>query len=1021
MRRRKKPIVRNGLLSIEGDAGEASTGTVRVGSPGWFAWLADGDGFGYEGEVGHFTARRELRRGIPYWYAYRSRGGRFFKTYLGKSTALTRERLEQACVRLAGEGTSPRLSHPSDSAEWMSALNSPPARATTLSEPEAALSLMPLTKIQPPALPQGLVARPRLTERISAPITLITAPSGFGKTTLLNEWRQSCDMPVAWVSLDPNDDQPWRFWSTVTTALGTIHPSLSQDLLPHLHPLSAADLSENVVSLTNAIVRLASAPDAVPRFGLVLDDYHHIEDRQIHDSLQFWLGHLPSTLQLVISSHTRPPLALGQLRAKGMVAELETEDLRFTLEEGIGFMSQHGSGRPMPYTDMHSLVKHTEGWVTGLTLAALALAQPSDQRQFPVAFSGAHPYLREYFVERVLSRQPDSVQVFMLKTSILKHLTGPLCDAVTGRTDGDEMLSYLWQQNLFVVRLEEPHWYRYHDLFAETLRRQLALQFPDEIPHLHRRVAEWYRTQNAPDDAIYHLLAIEAWEEAAALIEHMVLRELEQFGDYSRLMRWLRPLPETVVQRHRTLLRVYVRVAALDLSRVEGKRILARVESNIMHKPTSERTADEQSVLEEIEGIRRLWTTGDAELMPLSRTGEHADVWQMLDGIVTYARYIRSDSAKAETVARELYTMARARSHLYVMLITGGGLAHFLLLQGQLRAAEAIAREALQHAIAQRGKLPESASVPLTMLSQVYYERNQLARAHELLLRATEADPNPTSSNMPIMEAIQRAKIEFAQGAGAAALATLQAARELQERHPAGLYRDRDLLAYQAWFYLRRGDLARAERSVAEAGHGVPHAFLSLVRAALLLQRGQAAAAADLLRGLLRRYPRGLYLESALGARILLALALFEQRRVNPARRMMAGAVRLASPEARLRPFLDYGRSSAPLLALVLHTSNLTAETRSFVSQILRALGDGEAPQPLPEAELAALSTAASITPREQEVLQLVSAGLSNREIATRFMLAESTVKTHLKNIYRKLGVNSRTQAVAQARALKLV
>jgi LuxR family maltose regulon positive regulatory protein len=310
----------------------------------------------------------------------------------------------------------------------------------------------------------------------------------------------------------------------------------------------------------------------------------------------------------------------------------------------------------------------------------------------------------------------------------------------------------------------------------------------------------------------------------------MVLRELEQFGDYSRLMRWLQQLPETVVQRHKTLLRVYVRVAALDLSRMEVKQILTRVETNIMRKATAEQTSDEQSVLAEIPRIRQLWMTGDAGLVPLSKTGEHDDVWQMLDGIVTYARYLRCDCGKAETVARQLYEMARARSHLYVMLIAGGGLVYFMLLRGDLRRGERIAREVLQQAVAQRGKLPESASVPLTMLSRVCYERNQLVQAHQLLLRVAEVDPNPTSSNMPIMEAIQRAKLEFALGDAAAALATLQAARELQAKHPAGLYRDRDLIAYQAWLCVRQGDYAGAEHLLSEARESETHAFLVLQR-----------------------------------------------------------------------------------------------------------------------------------------------------------------------------------------------
>lgn len=1021
MRRRNRPTVKNDLLT--NDPNQDASDGIQVGSRRWHDWLANHSGFSFQGSAGHFSGRREMRRGIPYWYGYRWREGKLAKTYLGKSEELTQERLDQASGRLAGQTRLPRLSNLSDSMDWMTALNNPPAIAMISAERLAPdLAFLPLTKVRPPALPQKLVSRVRLTQRINSPITLLIAPSGFGKSTLLNEWRQTCGMPVAWVSLDADDNQPLRFWSTITAALQTVYPNLGQDLQAPLHTPASADISEIVVGLTNAIVRAGDAPDSPPRLGLVLDDYHHIKDKQIHASLQTWLEHLPPTLQLVISSHTKPLLACGQLRAKGMIAELGTEDLRFTLEEGIGFLSQHARGRPLAFGDMQAIIKRTEGWAAGLALATLALDQPSDRQQSLGVLTGAHSYLHEYFIESILYRQPPSVQEFLFETAILKHLTGPLCDAVTGRSDGAEMLSYLWQENLFLVRMEEPNWYRYHDLFAETLCSQLQRQLAAGIPRLHRRAAEWYRTQNAPDDAVYHLLAIEAWEEAASLIEEMVLRELEQFGDYSRLLRWLRQLPETVVQQHKTLLRVYARVAALDLSRAEVKQFLAHVEANIMRKPITEQTPDEQSVLAEIRRIRQLWITGDAGLSPLSKDGEHADVWQMLDGIVTYARYVRRDFEKAETVSRELYEMSRARSHLYVMLITGGSLAHYALLRGYLRRSERIASEVLQHAMAQRGKLPESASVALTILSRVCYEHNQLAQAHQLLLRAAEVDPNPTSSNMPIMEAMQRAKIEFAQGDATAALATIQAARELQAKHPAGLYRDKDLIAYQAWFCVRQGDCAGAERFLSEASENEPHAFANLVRAELSLGHDQAATAADILRDLINRYPQGLYLEPILGARVLLARALFEQHQVNQARQAMTEAIRLAYSEEFIRPFLDYGRTSAPLLTLILRTSNLTSEAQSFVKQLLRLLADTDgARKPFPKAELTSLSTAASITAREQQVLRLITSGLTNREIATQLSFAESTVKTHLKNIYRKLGVNSRTRAVMQAQALMLV
>ncbi len=1017
MKRHGQPVVRNGLLT------DVAINSIQVGSQRWHAWLADHTTFTFYGSAGHLTARRETRRNTLYWYGYRWRAGKLAKTYLGKSAELTQERLEQACARLAGQN-SPLLLSPlqSDSAAWMDTLNHSPATARTSTERSAAgLSYLPLAKVRPPALPPRLVARPRLTQRINRPITLLIAPSGSGKSTLLNEWRQTCGVPVAWVSLDADDNQPLRFWSMVTSALQTIYPNLGQDLPEPLRQLSSTDLNEIVIGLTNAIVHASDLSDPPFRRGLVLDDYHYIHNQEIHTSLQTWLEHLPSTLQLIVSSHSTPPLEFGHLRVQGMIAELSAEDLRFTLEEGIGYLSQHTQSRPMAYSEMQAIIKRTEGWAAGLTLAMLALNQTGDPQALKT-FDGTHHFLRDFFIESILYRQPPSVQEFLLETAILKHLTGALCDAVTGRNDGAEMLSYLWQENLFLVRMEEPGWYHYHDLFAETLCNQLQHQLAAGIPRLHRRAAEWYRTQNAPDDAVYHLLAIEAWEEAASLIEDLVLSELEQSGDYSRLLRWLRQLPETVVQKHKTLLRVYVRVAALDLSRIEVKQILGRVEASITRKPVTEQTADEQSVLAEIQRIRQIWLEGNERPVSLSRPGVHDDVWQMLDGIVTYARYIRRDLEKAETVARELYDMARARSHLYTMLIAGGGLVYYLALRGSLRRGEKTAREALHQAIVQRGKLPESASVALTMLSRVYYERNQLAQAHQLLLRAAEVDPNPTSSNMPIMEAMQRAKIEFAQGDAPAALATIQAARELQARHPAGLYRDKDLIAYQAWFCVRQGDYADAERLLSETGENEPHAFVDLVHAELLLEQGQAEAAADVLRDLIDHYPQGLYLEPILGARVLLARALFEHHQVNQARQLMTEAVRLACTEEFIRPFLDYGHSSTPLLALVVHTSNLTANAQSFVRQLLRLLVDADgAHEPLPKAALTSLSTAASITAREQQVLQLVTSGLTNREIAAQLSFAESTVKTHLKNIYRKLNVNSRTRAIRQAQALKLV
>lgn len=1019
MRKSRKTKVKNDQLYLDACGDK----TLPVGSQQWYAWLDSHKGFIFEGSNGHFTARREIRRGMPYWYGYRRRGGRLSKTYLGKSEDLTLERLEQASAALAGHTTLAQLSRKSNLADLIAALETPDSASQDT--PEAYMPDRPFlspAKTRPPALPQNLVARPRLTQRITTPVTLVYAPSGFGKSTLLNEWQQSCGIPVAWVSLDVEDNSPSVFWLMVVTVLQAIKPQLGQALLPYFTSLSPARLTEMVIGLASEITQALEQPDSSPALGLVLDDYQHIQSPEIHTSLQIFIEHLPSQMQIIVSTHTRPPLAVGYLRTTGRVSELTTDDLRFNLEEGIDFLSRYAEEYPLAYSDMQSLVKHTEGWPTGLMLATLALKQQNSKIQFPEAFTGAHSYLREYFMERVLYRQPPSVQQFLLKTAILRQLTGGLCDAVTQHDDGAEMLSRLWQENLFLVKLEEQGWYRYHDMFAEMLYSELEIQYPGEIQQLHRHAARWYQSQNAPADAVYHLLAIEAWKEASILIESVALHEMQYYGEDSRLLRWLQQLPETVVQQHKTLLSVYVRLARVSLSPSEVERFLGSVESNIASKPADQHARDEREVLDEIERLRHQWMTGDVAEDSPDLSGGYDDVWQMLNGIIRYQYQYRRNLDKSVELEYEVYENAKRLGNLYVMLMAGGGCAIRILSQGNLRRSEKLAYEVLQRAYVQRGRLPQPASIALMALSRICYERNQLEESHQLLVRASEVDPNPTSTNMPLNIAIQRALIQSTQGDHNAALTTIQAARELNIKRPSRIWLDQDLIGYQALLHVRQGDFTKAERLVEEADTHETHGLIMRVRAEILLAQHQAAAAETYLSQLLDQYPYGFFHEPLMGARVLLAIALFEQHKLHQARRVMATAVRLAGPEAHIRPFLDYAPQCLSLLKLVLDTEKLTTGTQVFIRRILRVRKQHpEIHDAVDDSESLPLSMAASISEREQEVLRLVGAGMSNRDIAGKLSIAESTVKSHLKNIYAKLDVHNRTQAVAYAQALKLV
>ncbi len=993
-----KSIVKDSFL-IEG------TTQILVGSSSWYEWLATAKSFSFKSEKGGFVAQCEKRRNKSYWYAYR-RSGKLIKVYLGKTEELTLERLEQAGVSLTGQTLLKQFA------------DQPLENESFTSESRIDTSFLPLTKVNVPVLPRQLVARPRLTQRINTPLTVIYAPSGFGKSTLLNDWKQTCGHPVAWLSLDESDNDIVRFWYSVTMSLQTVNPEFGKDLPSYLSTASPIQPTEIVSRLTNDIVR---CQDTYPRFGLVLDDFHRINRTEIYDSVQAWLEHLPPNMQLILLGHTNPPLSLGHLRAKGLLTELDANDLRFTLEEGIDYLRQYQQELSVAYDDLVKLVKHTEGWAAGLTLTALALNKQENHREFVDTFSGAHIYMREYFMETVLQRSNPDVQTFLLKTAILKHLTGSLCDAVTGLGGGEDMLMRLWHENLFIVKLEEQGWYRYHDLFAEMLLSQLQIRYPNEVPELHKRAANWYRARYVPADAIYHLLAIEAWEEAALLIEEMALRELEQYGEDSRLLRWLQELPTNVVQKHKTLLFVYLRLALVALPKQKVERFINQIETSLSSKLIAQQTQDEHDVLVEIQHIRHVWEQGNRFTPPSQNGGGNDARWELLDGMHLLSQAYDPHAGTLEHEIADLLYKAQVQRNLFVILMAGGVLTRRLFVNGQLRRGEKIARQLLEQTLAQRGKLPEPASIALSTLSQIYLERNELGLAQKYLSQAMEVDPNPTSTNMLVQAAIQRIEILITQGNFTEALANIHSIRDLHLRRPSGAWTDQDLHAYEAFIFIRKGDVLSAEQTLNELADIEEHGLSQLVRAEVLLAKNQGDAAEKQISAVISQYPHGILSVPLMRPRIVLAKALFDQHKINQAIQIMKEAIRLAASEQFYRPFLESSTLCMPLLSLMLQTENMTGETQAFIKHVMRLSNYIGSTLQISQAEIEQLSASASISPREQEVLRLMSAGCSNREMAMRLSISESTVKTHVGNIYYKLNVNSRVQAITYAKELKLV
>jgi LuxR family maltose regulon positive regulatory protein len=431
-----------------------------------------------------------------------------------------------------------------------------PARAAA-SEQDVLLA----TKLHVPGLRPGFVPRPRLAEALGRGLALVCAPAGFGKTALLADWLRSGRRPVAWLSLDVGDNDPVRFWRHVVAALDRARPGIGERVAPLLGPPSSS-----FEGLVTALINDLAAQSG--EMVLVLDDYHLVDARQVHTSLAFLLEHLPPGLHLVLASRSDPPLPLARLRARGQLAELRTDDLRFTAEEAAALLRE-SAGSALPAAAVAALVARTEGWAAGLQLAALSLRGRSDIAGFVAAFSGSHRYILDYLTGEVLDGQPEQVREFLLETSVLERLSGGLCDAVTGRDDGQAMLEQVEQAGLFLMPLDEVRgWWRYHRLFADLLRARM-LQQPGRVVVLHRAAAAWYEEHGLADDAVGHALAAGDTAWAAQLIEQHFDATLYLRSEGATAQRWLAALPAELVQTRTRLLLAQVLLAA-TLGRAEA-------------------------------------------------------------------------------------------------------------------------------------------------------------------------------------------------------------------------------------------------------------------------------------------------------------------------------------------------------------------------------------------------------------------------------------------------------------------
>lgn len=835
----------------------------------------------------------------------------------------------------------------------------------------------------------------------------------------MSEWLAACERPAAWLSLDEGESDPSRFLAYLVAALQTIAPSLGEGVLAALQAPQPPPLEAMLTALLNDI---ATVPDD---FTLVLDDYHVIDAKPVDQALAFVLEHLPPQLHLVITTREDPQLPLARLRARGQLTELRAADLRFTSSEAADFL-KGVMGLGLSGQDIALLETRTEGWIAGLQLAALSMQGRHDVTSFIKSFTGSHHFVLDYLLEEVLQQQPENVQTFLLRTSILERLCGPLCDAVLQNpsTSGQETLEAIEQANLFIVPLDnERRWYRYHHLFSDLLRQRLHQHSASstegalrDVTDLHLRASLWYEDQGLEVEAFRHAAAANDVERAERLIQGKGM-PLYLRGEGGAVMNWLGSLPKAVLDARPSLWVMYATVLSIagHVTRVEQK--LQAAERAMQGAVPDDKARD---LIGRIADLRALVALLAADPRPLDtiiaqsrRALEYlhqdnlparaATTWKL--GL---AYQFKGERAAARQAHTEATLISEASGNVHINILATTCLGHLQELDNQLSLAVQTYRRVLHLVGDPPGPVACEAHVGL---ARIYYQWNDLKAAEEhglmsvQLARQLEIDSFVTSE-------LFLARLKLAQGDVLGAAATLDEAEAFVRQHKF-MFRLPDIAATRVLALLRNGKLAAAAQ-LAQM-HDLP-----MSQARVHLAQGDAAAALAVLASLSQQVEAKDWQDERLNVMVLQAVAHHAHGDQAKAVQTLGGALALAEPSGFIRLFVDEGSQVATLLSEAAAQGLMPG----YVAKLLAAFEAGEqkredkaTPPPAPPAE----SLLEPLSTRELEVLRLIAQGLSNRDISERLFRSVDTVKGHNRMIFSKLQVKSRTEAVARARKLGLL
>ena len=881
----------------------------------------------------------------------------------------------------------------------------------------------------PPARPE-FVPRPHLVEMLTQglhhKLTLISAPAGFGKTTLVSEWIDAAGHLTAWLSLDQSDNDFTRFLTYIIAALNQVDVdknisgkvpfgkgTLSMLQSPQPLPLETV--------LTPLINEIAAIPEEII---LVLDDYHLIDAQTVHNALSFLIEHLPEQIHLVIATREDPPIPLARHRARGQLTELRAADLRFTSAEAAEFLNQVME-LGLSKENIDALENRTEGWIAGLQLAAISIRGHDDATSRIESFTGSHRLVLDYLIEDVLDQQPEPIQHFLIQTSVLDQLTGSLCNALTGQEEGQATLERLERANLFIVPLDdERRWYRYHHLFADLLRKRLDRTQPQETPSLHQRASQWFEENGYELEAFSHAAAANDIARAERLVEAGGM-PLHFRGAMTPVLAWLEKLPRAVMDTRPSLWVLYASALTFIGHPVEQVEEILQAAEAAIARTTGEAGAGtndkNRDLLGQTAALRAMLAVPQYRLNTIleqSRRAlellnpENLPVRTAATWTLGLAYQRRGDRAAASQAYTDTISISQASGNIMFTIAAATS-------QGQIQEAENelhLAAESYHQARETSGEPPMPAAAEACLgLARIHYQWNDLATAENFGLLSLRLARQMHNIDTPALCQALLARVKLAQGNTPGAAALLQEAIDFMHLHN---HVDRlpEIAALQALLLLRQGDLAAAADLVER--HDLP---LGMARAALA--QGDSGAALSTLHSLRQAGDKGSQTKDSPAERLhillLQALANHAHNQTAQAMDLLSEALALAEPGGHIRIFVDEG----PLMAHLLYEARSRQIAPDYTSRLLAAFTVDEpgGPKPARSHSLVDDEWVEPLSQREIEVLRLIAQGLTNQEVANRLYLSLNTVKVHTRNINAKLSVNSRTKAVARARALGIL